>query len=462
MSWNPKYAILIAASTLITWASGIFIDKAGEISDSVKSVRMKKAIVVISFTTNLAILVFFKYSNFLLENLNGILIGAGFEVIEKTLDVLLPVGISFYTFQALSYTADVYGGGVKPERNLFKYALFVSFFPQLVAGPIERSKNLLEQINRVHTIKLWNYERVTKGLILMLWGFFQKMVIADRLALLVDNVYDEYWLYGSTALILATILFAFQIYCDFASYSNIAIGAAKVMGFSLMENFNTPYMSKSIREFWDRWHISLSTWFRDYLYIPLGGNRKGTARKYVNKIIVFLVSGLWHGANWTFVIWGGIHGLYQVAGEVTCELRNKIKHKSKVKTNSFSYGFGQAIITFILADFAWIFFRADSLDSALEIIQRMVTRIDPWTLFDQSIYTWGLDQKEFKVMLFGLIILFLVDLVKKISGRNIDDFLAEQCLWFRWSALLILLFSCVIYGVYGVGYDASQFIYFQF
>lgn len=462
MSWNPQYAILVGTSTFITWVSGIYIGKAEEISDSVKAVKMKKLVVGVSFITNLSILVFFKYFNFLLDNLNSVLAGAGIRVIEKPFDILLPVGISFYTFQALSYTVDVYRGGVKPERNFFKYALFVSFFPQLVAGPIERSGNLLEQVNKVHTFKLWNYERISRGLTLMLWGFFQKMVIADRVALIVDQVYDEYWLYGSTALILATILFAIQIYCDFASYSNIAIGAAQVMGFSLMENFNTPYMSKSIKEFWSRWHISLSTWFRDYLYIPLGGSRKGTIRKYLNKIIVFLVSGLWHGANWTFVVWGGIHGLYQVIGEATYELRQKMLTKFKVKADSFSYGLGQMIITFILTDFAWIFFRADSLKGAFEIIQRIFTRTDMWTLFDKSIYTCGLDEKEFKVMIFGLVILLLVDLVKKVGNRRIDDFLSEQCLWFRWGILLMLLFTCVVFGVYGVGYDASQFIYFQF
>lgn len=331
-----------------------------------------------------------------------------------------------------------------------------------MAGPIERSKSLLEQINSVHTLKLWDYGRISKGLILMLWGYFQKMVIADRLAILVDTVYDEYWLYGSTALLLATFLFAIQIYCDFASYSNIAVGAAQVMGFTLMENFDTPYLSKSIKEFWGRWHISLSTWFRDYLYIPLGGNRKGTARKYLNKMIVFLASGLWHGADWTFVVWGGIHGMYQVIGEATSKFRQGLLTKLHVKTESFSYGFGQMVITFFLTDFAWIFFRAGSLRSALEIIRRIAARIDIWTLFDQSIYTWGLDQKEFNVMIFGLVVLLLVDLAKKKSRKRIDEFLAEQCLWFRWGILMVLLFSCAVFGVYGVGYDAGQFIYFQF
>lgn len=462
MSWNPKYAILIALSTLITYLSGLGIVQANGIKDSTIARRYKKWIVALSFIVNLSILVFFKYFDFILANINNLLSGTGIGIIEKPFDVLLPVGISFYTFQALSYTVDVYRGDVKAEKNIFKYALFVSFFPQLVAGPIERSKNLLTQVEYVEEFKLWNYDRVTSGLILMLWGFFQKMVIADRVAILVDTVYDRYWLYGSTALILATVLFAVQIYCDFASYSNIAIGAAEVMGFSLMENFNTPYFSLSIKEFWRRWHISLSTWFRDYLYIPLGGSKKGRIRKYVNTMIVFLVSGLWHGASWSFVAWGGLHGLYQVIGDVTYSFREKIKNKFHVKIESFSYKFGQAIITFVLVDFAWLFFRANSLRNSIEIIYRILTHNDLWTLFDETVYTWGLDQKEFKVVIFGLIVLLLVDLVKRFRKKRIDIFLRNQCLWFRWGVLFLLLFSCIIFGVYGQGYDASQFIYFQF
>lgn len=462
MSWNPKYALLIAISTLITYLSGVGIQRAEKIQNANASRTYKKWIVAGSFIVNLSILVFFKYFDFILANINILLSKVGFGIINKPFDVLLPVGISFYTFQALSYTVDVYRGDVKAEKNIFKYALFVSFFPQLVAGPIERSKNLLTQIEDVDEFNLWNYDRVTKGLILMLWGFFQKMVIADRVAILVDTVYDRYWLYGSTALIIATMLFGIQIYCDFASYSNIAIGAAEVMGFSLMENFNTPYFSLSVKEFWRRWHISLSTWFRDYLYIPLGGSKKGKIRKYVNTMIVFLVSGLWHGASWNFVAWGGLHGLYQVMSDITYSFREKIKNRFCVKTESFSYKLGQILITFVLVDFAWLFFRANSLKNSIEIIYRILTHSDLWTLFDETVYTWGLDQKEFRMVFFGLLILLFVDLIRRFWKKRIDIFLSEQCLWFRWAVLLLLLFSCVIFGIYGQGYDASQFIYFQF
>lgn len=278
-----------------------------------KQLFVKKSVVAGSFLINLGILFFFKYFDFILDNLNNVLKGFNIEVLNKPFDIILPVGISFYTFQALSYTMDVYREEIKAEKNILKYALFVSFFPQLVAGPIERSKNLLMQINTVPLKKLLNYERIMSGLSTMLYGYFLKMVIADRIAVIVNTVYDQYYMFGSVELVFASICFAIQIYCDFSSYSMIAVGAAKVMGFDLMENFNTPYFASSIKDFWRRWHISLSTWFRDYLYIPLGGNRCSTVRKYFNLILTFLISGLWHGAQWHYILWGG--GAWNLSGD---------------------------------------------------------------------------------------------------------------------------------------------------
>ena len=311
MCWNASYALLLATSTLITYLSGLLIGKANRVKNEKKRVRLRKFWVFLSFTLNLGILFFFKYFSFAVDNLNLILNALHMKLITPDFDVLLPVGISFYTFQALSYTVDIYRGDLPPERNLGKYALFVSFFPQLVAGPIERSKNLITQLHEKHT---FCYTEVKNGLLLMLWGFFQKLVIADRAAILVNQVFNQYNEYAGFQIAIAVLLFAMQIYCDFAGYSNIAIGAAHVMGFSLMKNFDRPYFSKSIPEFWRRWHISLSTWFRDYLYIPMGGNRKGTFRKYFNVMVTFLASGLWHGASWNYVAWGLLHGLYQVIG----------------------------------------------------------------------------------------------------------------------------------------------------
>ncbi len=303
---------------------------------------------------------------------------------------------------------------------------------------------------------------MTSGTILMIWGFFVKMVIADRAAVLVNTVFDNYRMYGSTELVLAAVFFALQIYCDFGSYSLIAIGAAKIMGFELMENFNTPYFACSIRDFWSRWHISLSTWFRDYLYIPLGGNRRGRVRKSVNIMIVFLASGLWHGADWSYVVWGGIHGAYQVIGDYLASFREKCIRKLRVNTACFSWKFLQTAVTFVLVVFAWIFFRADSIGDALQYIRRIWVRPTPWVLFNGEIFTLGLDRPEMNILFVAICMLGLVDLVRYRKKMTLDVFLMQQNLWFRGGimiGLVVLIFVC---GKYGVGFDPQQFIYFQF
>ncbi len=454
MGWNPKYAVLILTSTVITWLSGLLMDKSSQ--------KRKKLVVAASFVSNLSILFLFKYFDFMLANVNKALSLLQLTAVEKPFDVLLPVGISFYTFQALSYTVDVYRGTMKPERNFLRYALFVSFFPQLVAGPIERSDNLLRQIQELPRKKLWNYDRIAGGLILMLWGLFQKMVIADRIAVLADEIFNNYQMYEWFGLSVGAIAFALQIYCDFASYSTIAIGAAQVMDFRLMENFDTPYFAKSIPEFWRRWHISLSTWFRDYLYIPLGGSRCSKWKRYRNLMITFLVSGLWHGAGWTYVAWGGIHGLYQVIGYELKGLRNWANRKLRTKTDCLSYKLGQVMVTFLLTDFAWIFFRSNSLGDAFAYIGRMFTRLDFWSLFNGELYELGLTRPEINILLLGLLLLFLVDLIRYFYKERLDEFLSGQNLWFRWGVLLFLIAAVAVFGIYGPEYDAKQFIYFQF
>ena len=454
MCWNPAYIVLIMLSTVITYVCGRIIG-------SLRENKLKKLVIAISFVSNLGILIYFKYTGFLINTLNSLLTAIHFQRIP-TFDVLLPVGISFYTFQALGYTVDVYRGEVKAERNLLKYALFVSFFPQLVAGPIERSGNLLNQINEEANHKLWDYERVTSGFITMLWGFFLKVVIADRAAVLVDTVFSGYEQYGTVALTAGTIAFAVQIYCDFAGYSTIAIGAAKALGFNLMDNFDTPYLARGIVDFWHRWHISLSTWFRDYLYIPLGGSRCSKVRKYVNIMITFGVSGLWHGAGWNYIVWGLLHGIYQIIEKELMPLLGRINKRFRTRTNSFGYKFFQAVITFILVDFAWIFFRADSMHQAVHYIQRMFTCRDWWSLFDQSLYTLGLNIEEVHILVFGVALLLLSDILQYTKRKGIAEFLSGQWIVFRWSVLLVLLFTCIIFGYYGPGFDSTQFIYFQF
>ena len=458
MSWNARYALLIAASTLITYVSGIAIER---YRDSGRTGR-RLTVLFSCLGINLGILLFFKYGNFLIASLDRGLELLHMGSVDQRFYFLLPVGISFYTFQALGYTIDVYRGDVRAETNLIRYALFVSFFPQLVAGPIERSQNLLSQMQNIAEIKLWNARRVTSGTILMIWGFFVKMVIADRAAVLVNTVFDNYRMYGSTELVLAAVFFALQIYCDFGSYSLIAIGAAKIMGFELMENFNTPYFACSIRDFWSRWHISLSTWFRDYLYIPLGGNRRGRVRKSVNIMIVFLASGLWHGADWSYVVWGGIHGAYQVIGDYLASFREKCIRKLRVNTACFSWKFLQTAVTFVLVVFAWIFFRADSIGDALQYIRRIWVRPTPWVLFNGEIFTLGLDRPEMNILFVAICMLGLVDLVRYRKKMTLDVFLMQQNLWFRGGimiGLVVLIFVC---GKYGVGFDPQQFIYFQF
>lgn len=449
MCWNPAYAVLILISTLITYASGILIEK---------KPRLKKVWVFASFALNLGILGYFKYFNFFLDNLNMLFDRFHITMELPRMDFLLPVGISFYTFQALSYTMDVYRKEIAPEKNLFKYALFVSFFPQLVAGPIERSGNLLKQISEKHK---FDPETVRDGLMLMIWGYFLKLVLADRIAIFVDAVFSDYTTYGGAYILVADLLFTIQIYCDFAGYSTIAMGAAKVMGFQLTDNFDCPYMAESIAEHWRRWHITLSSWFRDYVYIPLGGNRKGKRRKYINIFIVFLLSGLWHGAAWTYVIWGALHGIYQIIGEILMPLRDRLNKILRLNRNSFSHRLYHRIGTFLLIAFAFVFFRADTVRAALQILKSIVCMDNLYVLFDDSLFGLGLDWKNFMVMLLAIGLLLAVDALKH-RGFVVREWICRQELWFRWSILIAGIVGILIFGIWGFGYDAQAFIYFQF
>ncbi len=458
MCWNAAYAILLFASTFVTWLSGIAIGRAKEQEKEDPQRLRSKGIVAISFIVNLSMLAFFKYAVFVIDNLNQILEITGVQLMIPKIDILLPVGISFYIFQALSYTMDVYRGDVRVEKNILKYMVFVSFFPQLVAGPIERSANLLHQFDEGHK---FNYDRVCRGLMMMTWGYFQKMVIADRVAVLVNQVFDYSGYYAGFEILTGVVFFAVQIYCDFAGYSNIAIGAAEVLGFQLMKNFKEPYLSCNVAEFWKRWHISLTGWFRDYLYIPLGGNRKGKWKKYRNIMIVFLTSGLWHGANWTYVIWGGLNGLFQVIGAQTETLRNTCKKRLGMKTESGSWKLFSGIVTFFLIDFTWIFFRADSVEAAVTMISRLFASFNPWVLADGTLYTLGLSMIDFWIAVLSSCILLTVDILHR-RGVEIRQWILNQNLCFRWILYYAAIFSVLIFGFYGPNYDAAQFIYFQF
>jgi len=434
MNWEPTYAILIFFSTVVTYLCAYKVEK-------IEKKSLKKQYLVASIVINLSILFLFKYYNFFNTSVFGLLEDLGLRMQLPEFKYLLPVGISFYTFQAVGYTVDVYRGDIKHEKHFGVYALFVSFFPQLVAGPIERAKNLLPQFK---AFKKFDYEKAVVGIKLMVWGFFMKLVVADRLAIYVNSVYGNAEFHSSITLITATIFFAVQIYCDFAGYSNIAIGCAKVMGFDLMTNFRRPYFAQSCAEFWQRWHISLSTWFRDYVYIPLGGNQVSKTRNYANLMITFLVSGLWHGANWTYVIWGGLNGLYQSVFKIFGIKPSKKEYSQKAALMYFSNVF----LTFVLICFSWIFFRANSFAHAVTIIKRMGSEFGPIFIGDNSSFVYGV---------FGILLLFLKD--------GVDEFFPTKKLFFNSSNSWVrtISYAAIVILIMLIGvFDGGQFIYFQF
>ena len=447
---NYKYVIFILFTTLSTYYFAIRLDK-------IKDENKRKINLILCIGLNASILLFFKYFNFFNNNLARV-----FEKVEiiwklPNYKYLIPLGISFYTFQTLGYLVDIYNRKRVAERNLGKYALFVTFFPIVLSGPIERSTNFLKQLDEKE-IK-FDYEKIKDGLLLILWGLFKKIVIADRLAVLVNNIFDNPTQYKGIPLIIASIFFTFQIYCDFSSYSDIAIGSARILGYSLIKNFNTPYLSKNTGEFWRRWHISLSTWFRDYLYIPLGGNRVNKIKKYRNIMIVFLVSGFWHGASWTFILWGAIHGVYQIIGLESLKIREVLLRVFKVDQESYGYRIYKVLGTFLLVNFAWIFFRANNLKDLKYFIKNMF-KIEWKFLFDNSIYKLGLDRADFLLSLYLIVFLLIIEFLN--NKINLKEKLKKEMLIVRWSVYYILIFSIIIFGYYGGIYDASKFIYLQF
>lgn len=437
MAFIPIYILILGFTIVIDYFAGIYLEETKD--------KRRKLFLIASLVANIGVLAIFKYYNFLNENLSIILHGIGYKNPIPFLSILLPIGLSFHTFQAMSYTIEVYRGNQKAERNFGIYALYVMFYPQLVAGPIERPQNLIHQFYEKHE---FDFIRVVEGLKLMLWGLFKKIVIADRLAIYVNAVYNNPVQHNGLTLLLATIFFAFQIYCDFSGYSEIAIGAAKIMGFNLMTNFNMPYFSKNISEFWKRWHISLSTWFKDYLYISLGGNRVAISRLYFNLFIVFIISGLWHGASWTFIIWGALNGFYLVFAIMTNSIRNKLSNTlgllrfSRINTSL------QILITFTLTCFAWIFFRANNITDAFTIIKHILTFKGPIYYEHPSdmIYSF-----------FGIIFLILVEFKWEFHPGKYLFFYNKN--WFiRNISYAFLIILILLLGVFGGG----QFIYFQF
>ncbi len=453
MNWNAKYALLLLGSTLITYLCCLILERL----QKKEKTGLAKLTLALSFVANLSILFLFKYLDFCIENLNQIFHLFGRGALAAPFDLVLPVGISFYIFQALGVTMDVYRGQMKAEKNFITYALFVSFFPQLVAGPIERSKNLMAQFRDE---KKFEVDRVREGLLMMAYGLFMKIVLADQISGIVTNVYENYLVHSGVEILFATVLFAFQIYCDFGGYSYIAIGSAKVLGFTLMDNFRAPYLSLSIHEFWKNWHISLTSWFTDYLYIPLGGNRKGKVRKYLNVLIVFLVSGLWHGSAWTYVIWGGLNGVYMVLEEAFKPIRDKLCQSLSIDRSNVFYKASAWIGTFMLVDFSWLFFRASDLSQAVGLLRQ--TKANPGiSQLVKLLSGLSVSTETAVVLLVGILILFAADLQIK-RQKNVFQMVLKSHFAFRYATYALLLFAILFFGIYGYEYAQTAFIYFQF
>jgi len=446
MCYQTELVVLILGTTLISWLASHALARSEN-----KAVR--RLWLTLTLLVCFGVLFFYKYFNFLSGTVTGLINLMGGEVSRFELDLLLPVGISFYTFQTLSYVIDVYRGDVLPERNFFFYALFVSFFPQLVAGPIERPGNLIPQLRVKHK---WSNENAAKGAKHMLVGFFKKICVADVIAVYVNSVYNEVENSSALGFIIATALFAVQIYCDFSGYTDIAIGCARIMGIKLMQNFDHPYMATTIKGFWARWHISLSGWFKDYLYIPLGGNRRGRARAMLNVFIVFLVSGLWHGANWTFVLWGALHGVYQIIGTLTRGLRDKLWGKLGLLQSS-AFRWARRIAVFVLVSFAWIFFRANSIGDAFDILGKLF--YSGWNVgISDTLSAMGLDLVAILTVAFAIGSLIMIDRMLTYDDTpDSSGVLVRRgsFIYFAWAILacwLLLLSSGTL----------STFIYFQF
>jgi D-alanyl-lipoteichoic acid acyltransferase DltB (MBOAT superfamily) len=443
----PAYLLILLAVILIDYVAGLMIERAAG--------GTRRAFLILSLVANIGLLGLFKYFNFANSNLHALASYIHWNYPVRNLGMLLPIGLSFHTFQSMAYTIDVYRGRQRAERNLGIYSLYVMFYPQLVAGPIERPQHMLHQFREYHP---FDADRVFDGLKLMLWGFFKKVVIADRLAAVVDAIYADPSHAGGAYLVLATWFFAIQIYCDFSGYSDIAIGAARVLGFELMTNFDRPYASQSVAEFWRRWHISLSTWFRDYLYIPLGGSRVTLPRWCVNVMVVFLISGMWHGPSWNFAVWGGLHGFYLLASRLTETLRGRIAAALTLDQFPVIHGAWKIIVTFNLVSLAWIFFRAPTLADSWAVL-RGIFGPGFWRARDFTI--GAMDEPVFTMMsliiIFGLIGLLMMCEWMQSRADNLPA-PRIQPVWIRWPAYYGLLLLILWIGALG----GRTFIYFQF
>lgn len=434
--WDWRFLFLLVFSTGLDYYTGLKMQDA-------PSVRIKKFWFWLSISINVGFLGIFKYYNFFAESFADLLSNFGFQTNFWTLQLILPVGISFYTFHGLSYVIDIYKNRIEPERNIVDYSLFVSYFPLLVAGPIERATHLLPQIKKK---RIFNSDKAIDGLHQIIWGLFKKIVIADSCATYANQIFDNYENANSLTLLLGALYFTFQIYGDFSGYSDIALGTSKLFGIDLLRNFNYPYFSRDIAEFWRRWHISLSSWFKDYLYIPLGGSQGGTVMKVRNTFIIFLVSGFWHGANWTFIIWGLLNAVYFMPLLLSNRNRYHIDIVAKGKKWPTIKEFFSMMLTFCLAMFAWIFFRAETVSMAIHYIKNIF-------LFNFKGGIAYLSIDRYAIELVGLLGLFIV--FEWVSREKEHPFFGK----FRYIRLVLILLGLLLFGAFT---NAADFIYFQF
>lgn len=441
MAFVPYYILILFFTIIIDYFAGILIENES-------NRRKRKRLLLLSIVANVGVLVVFKYYNFFIDNLNTVLSSASFSNPLPYLAIVLPIGLSFHTFQAMSYTIEVYRGNQKAERRFSYYALYVMYYPQLVAGPIERPQNILPQM---HFNYKPEYHRIASGLRQMLWGLVKKVVIADRLSLFVDAVYGDVHSYTGLPLIWATLFFTIQIYCDFSGYSDMALGASKIMGINLMRNFKMPYLSTSMSEFWSRWHISLSSWFRDYVYIPLGGNRVKKWKWFRNLFIVFMLSGFWHGANWTFVVWGALHGFYLIMGVITKKWQDRLRNLSSSVIYKRLFTLMEWGIVMLLVMIGWVFFRASSISDAMYILSN-AWKVDLSYFIGVPLFSLQTIALSFALVMFT----FITDMYfEHINARSLS-FIRRPV-----SRYALVFIFCVMIYMLGV-FEKQNFIYFQF
>lgn len=447
-SWSLKYTLVLCLITAVSYTTPLLMTR---------MTKGRRVCLSVGVILSLAILLLFKFWNFWAEGLKTIF-GISDPATGGIISIAAPIGLSFFVLTAIGYMVDVHREKIEPERNIIRYALFIAFFPNIMSGPIERGRNLLKQIQ---SDIAFDYDTVKHGLLLMLWGYFLKLLIANRAAVIVDAAFASYSEQTGFTMLFAVVLYGIQLYADFAGYSCIAIGIAETFGYHLITNFRQPYFAQDIKDFWSRWHISLSTWLRDYVYISLGGNRKGKIRQYLNLFTTFLVSGIWHGNGWTYMIWGCIHGFYQIISKLIYPLKKAFLEKTRIKTDCFSYRLFHAIPNFIIVDFAWLFFRASSVTEGLNIIKQIAGNFQLQASLKNKLFLAGYDKQMFMILLLELFIMLVVDLAHE-SKISIMAWLNRQNKLFRWLFYVTAILMLAIGIIRDYGLDASTFIYTRF